>query len=852
MKTLHIVSFVRYYVVLMLFWAVSLGAVETEMQTRTSKVVLTSLSVDQWKKLALGDRRWIAPRLLDLGVVNASVRNDFIEILESDTDPFVRAHGLAARSFFTRTNDLTIRDDLNILASRAESVQLRDIYQYYSALVGGIPTATLANFACKVSEFEDACRFLRLRILTESLSVQPVVTYAQMRDLQNACAPFLLKNALRPAFFHRLGAGVAERLNRLKLPLEAAIIQERMLRGIENDAANESRSRIPFYLASAGDFASALRYTESRALRNMDLKMARLDWMILSGRYKEAVDFLSELIESNVDLSALRGRDPWTGFQYSREGLRLRLALVLHLAGDTSKAARALEMLKENSGKTEQGEPIALYAKIRLAQILLKDRPELAHKLAEDVTYEAQEKGWAQLEYFATILDGWALYYSKQYFNAVVNFTKAGGIVQNPPAEYSRLLGLMASQLAMAPASPQTYIVTRLKQMLAARPYHRAIYTIRDWVPEDAGDDFFLEQAVLNAEARRDRWSALSLLEEFKRLEEYYFAAGNNPGGIRGIVTSDVWYRTLREFPSVRAVSRGVLDDAPDNLRTTINSLVTVPPLRLVDDSAFLFPYTLRGRAIVYLVAPSPPRNVRAARLIVREDIPQSEYEVLRAKCLRGCPDNAFPELRKLAGSFRMLQIQTRATDLDFGALLKRPGLAIFRFYDGLLPAKPYQAQYRGAYRAGCPAAAGDAATFPFGESMFSAGFTGFAFYWPLETDARTGEDGEKRPVYLRNFVCGDSRVRFWDLDRFWNVPPELIIYRDRMDDADLDQAFLRFAAGSNIVLLETNASWTDVHAAFLREQARTGATYPVIQERMQARFPDLIFRFYFPGPAGK
>lgn len=845
-------SFVRYYVVLMMLWTASLGAVETEMQTRTSRIVLATLSVDQWKKLPLGDRRWIAPRLLDLGVINTNVRKDFLEILEGDSDPFVRAHGLAARSFFTRTNDLTIRDDLSILASRAESVQSRDIYQYYSALVAGLPATTLATFACKVSEFEDSCRFLRFRILAESLSALNAVSLAQMRDLQNACAPFLLKNALRPAFFHRLGVGVAERLNRLRLPLEAAIIQERMLRGIETDAANESRSRIPFYLASAGDFASALRYTDSRNLRTIDLKMARLDWMILSGRYKEAVDFLSELIESNVDLSGLRGRDPWTGFQYSREGLRLRLALVLHLAGDSSKAARALEMLKENAGRTEQGEPIALYARIRLAQILLKDRPELAHKLAEDVTYEAQEKGWSQLEYFATILDGWALYYSKQYFNAVVNFTKAGGIVQNPPAEYSRLLGLMASQLAMAPASQQVYVVTRLKQMLAARPYHRAIYTIRDWVPEDAGDDFFLEQAVYNSEARRDRWSALSLLEESRRLEEYYFPAGNNPGGVRGIVTSDVWFRTLREFPSVRAVSRGVLDDSPDNLRATINAMVTVPPLRLVDDSAFLFPYTLRGKTIVYLVAPSPPRNVRTGRLIVREDLPQKEYEVLRAKCLRGCPDTAFPELKKFAGSFRILQIQSRPSDLDFAALMKRPGLATFRFYDGLIPAKPYQAQQRGAYRAGCPAVAGEAATFPFGESMFAAGFSGFAFYWPLETDARTGEDGEQRPVYLRNFICGEARVRFWDLDRFWSLPPELIIYRHRNDDADLDQAFQRFAAGSNIVLLETTAAWTEVHAAFLREQARSGATYPVIQERLQARFPDLVFRFYFPGPAGK
>jgi len=588
---------VRYYVVLSIFFvfATRMFAVETEFQTASGQISISSLTVERWKTLDLHDRRWIAPRLVDLGSANPAKRGLILEILTSDADPFVRTHAAVAGAFFSHSDDRAIRDEILSLSSRPENLQTRDVFLYYGAIMGAQPAAQIAAIGCRISEFEDACRLLRLRMATEQLTLQPAITLPQLKDLQNSCAPFLLKNAMRPPFYERLGSGLPERLNRLRLPLEAAIFQERMLRGVDSAFADESRAKIPFYLSIAGDFASALRYTETRTgLRNLDFRMARIDWMILSGRYKDAVDVLTELIEGNVDLSTLVGKDPWTGFQYSREGLRLRLAMVLHLAGDSSRAARALDMLKESHGRTDLGEPIAEYSKIRLAQILLKDRPELAHKIAEDVTYDAQAQNWVQLEYLATILDVWALYYSKQYFPAVVNFTKAGGIMANAPAEYSRLLGLMVSQNALAPASPQGMIVARLKQILTARPYHRAIYTIRDWTPEDAGQDFFLEQTVANFEARRERMAALYLLEEFRRLEEFYFPAGNNPGGARGLITSDVWYRTLADFPSVRASSRGVLDSGYDNLRGAINAQLALPPLRLTDDSGYLFTFSLR------------------------------------------------------------------------------------------------------------------------------------------------------------------------------------------------------------------------------------------------------------------
>ncbi|HNE23726.1 MAG TPA: hypothetical protein PLG78_11190, partial [Leptospiraceae bacterium] len=692
----------RYYVVLMfLLISSALHAVEPDVFVGGKKILFAELKASEWKTLSLRDRRMMAPRLVDYGTFNATRRSEFVELLSAESDPYLRAHAIVARAFFRSADDRIVRDELQSQLSRADSIS-RPILEYYAAMLAKMPAANLSSLACKFSELDDSCRAIKLRVYIEQLALLPQVSVQQIRDLQSMAAPLLLKNPIKPAMYHRIAEGVPEKLSRLRLPLEAAIIQERMLRGIESAWANDLRARIPFYLATAGDFASALRYTENRAsLRNIDLRMARLDWMILSGRYKQAVDSLTEIIEGNIDLSGLHGKDPWTGFTYSKEGLRLRLAMVLHLAGDSGRAARALEMLKDSKGKTDLGEPVALYSRIRLAQILLKDRPELAHKLAEDVTYEAQAQNWSQLEYYATILDGWALYYSKQYFPAVVNFTKAGGIVRDPPAEYSRLLGLMVSQMAMAPASPQIYSIQRLKTMLASRPYHRAIYTIRDWVPEDAGQDFFIEQSVLNFETRKDRWSSLLLLEEFKRLEEFYFHAGNNPGGARGLLTSDVWFRTLREFPSVRILSRGVLEDNADSLRASIQGLIQPQALFLADDSAYLFPFQVRDKVYTYLVAPAVPRS-RAPRLILREDMSVADYFALADSCRRGPCKESFPELGKFAASFRILQVQWRTGDPDFQKLFRRQDLSVYLFYDGFLPPKQYKSTYHGAYKPAC------------------------------------------------------------------------------------------------------------------------------------------------------
>lgn len=839
----------RYYVVLLLLLSsTGMQAVEMEAHLPRLQIKLTELKPDQWKRLNTPEKRSTAVRLVDLAMARPLLRAQFMEILAGESDPFLKAH--AKILSLLRAGD--IRRDLAALSVQAPLVE-REVFAHYSILLyESENTAKLLQSSCRLIEFQDACAFMRFRSKVEELDQAPFVNLIQMRSMQLLSAPFLTRSPLRPAFFHKIGGDVPARLARLRMPLEAAILQERMIQNIDDPWANELRARIPFYLAAAGDFASALRYTDTRqAVRRLDLRMARLDWMVLSGRYKPAIEMLTELIETNVDLSALSGKDPWTGFSYSKEGLRLRLAMVLHLAGDSSRAARALEMLKDSTGKTDQGEPIALYSKIRLAQILLKDRPELAHKLAEDVAYEAQAQNWPLLEYQATVLDGWALVLSKQYFPAVVNFTKAAGILPNPPSEYSRMLGLMVAQCGLAPASAQNHIIARLRDVLSRRPYQKAIYTIREWTPEQADERFFIEQSVANLEARRDRATALGLLLQFRHMQELYFDSGNNPGGVRGLFTSDIWMQTLRSFPSVRQLSRGVLEPGRDSLKPALDQLVALSPV-MTDDSAYLYSFPMSDRVSYFLVGPSPPltRRGRPARLIIREDLTGAGVRSL-SQCSPGsCTE--LPEIRKFGAAFRLIQVQVRPGDPDIRKLFQA-GTSVHTFFDAEHAPQPYRPRVLFHDRPDCaaPSAPKSARRVNFNDALLLRDLSASALYWPGTLDARSGEEGETRPVYLRSYVCNSDRLRFWDLDRFVQQPPNLAIV-PRQSDSALELAVLRFASAHATVLLQTGAGWNEEAADLLAQEIQKGTPYTRIEELLLARFAGMDLRFVFPGPVLK
>ena len=56
-------------------------------------------------------------------------------------------------------------------------------------------------------------------------------------------------------------------------------------------------------------------------------------------------------------------------------------------------AVRALKSLNPDGKVTED----SLFIRLRIAQIMMFDKPEVAEKISEDILYIAQSKGWKRV-----------------------------------------------------------------------------------------------------------------------------------------------------------------------------------------------------------------------------------------------------------------------------------------------------------------------------------------------------------------------------------------------------------------------------------------------------------------------
>src|SRR5690606_35591146 len=112
------------------------------------------------------------------------------------------------------------------------------------------------------------------------------------------------------------------------------------------------RVQVPPYLAAAADFPSAARYISVQARKQATKRggnalqlNAQVDWLILAGRYREAIALILKKGPKSFAPEGSSVVDYWTAFRMRPEVIRLRTAMLLYLAGDDRKAAKALESL---------------------------------------------------------------------------------------------------------------------------------------------------------------------------------------------------------------------------------------------------------------------------------------------------------------------------------------------------------------------------------------------------------------------------------------------------------------------------------------------------------------------------
>lgn len=381
----------------------------------------------------------------------------------------------------------------------------------------------------------EACFVIETGQLMESRIAKKDIGISDYFELQSRLDLFLFQKRFIP-FFSLLARPLPELLVRLGLPLEAGILSAGMAR---NDSSNTRlKESVPRYLTMAGDYKSALRYDDQiQKKENLITTLKHLDWLILAGEYEAASNLI--LKEKPDQLGSQKGRDVWVGLPRNGDVMRIRLAALVFLQGDKKRAGQLLHDFSKKDPDSKRAE--TLVARLRIAQMVISTNPELAHKIAEDVTYLSQARGLEVIEYQATVLDGWALFFLQKNYNAMINFIKARGILTGEnrtlTPDFSRQAGMYFLQRRMSRTVRKNEILS-LSSYVAARRFDPADRFFLLWLPEMVDRHFLMDAFMRDLHRLQDSNSALLILSRLSASQRFEFRPGNNPGGLRGLRTS--------------------------------------------------------------------------------------------------------------------------------------------------------------------------------------------------------------------------------------------------------------------------------------------------------------------------
>lgn len=870
-------------VIFHIFLLYPIHGMETEFRTSTGVIRLESFHpVESWKGLDQASARALAPYLVDYWSSTGRTRS-----IELWMDGARNGNVPIDPAVLALATGITGRGSQGLLNGEE-----RDRLEFYQTLLkvrSGTPLGRgdlpALQKICKQTGFSMECKAVELREKLEEINRSARLDEGRMGEIMGRLRPFLSRNTAQPPFVMELLSGLPGILARIGLPLEAAILSERSTSDNPGEGAKPIRELIPVYLAMAGDFPSALNYLDRFQIQgDRNLKISAVDWSILGNDFKRASQMLSRDLEGT---RAGGDDDFWTGFPSSPDTSRLKLAMLLYLSGDRKEGAEGLEKIRGSTIVNRYGEPLGQYARLRLAQFLLEENPELAHKIAEDMVYLAQAKDWYHLEYHATVLEGWSLLESGSTYKALISFIKAGGILRGektrPEDRYSWLVGILKTRVKLNPAGNYDAIIHSIQKTLSETPYHRAIYQLGFMTPSMATPEDFMEVAIYNQKKRKKGWKALSWTVNAYRERLLQFDAGKNPGGLRGLSGVLIWSKRLELFSAMGRLKKS-LGFSPDH--TGLPGLSATLAGRLAPSeinsswfkrgSSYLFSFKHGDRRRIFLVYPSATgRRGKIVASIRTIWVPEDKIQEFAGRCSfpvggKGCkltpaPLKHLAEVYKSAKSIYLLALYSPELDLDWGAVLAG-GRSIPRDVVFFYHPSPFKDRAPGnfpiAYREeGCASDVGLGRVEPVslltgpmtGESKRSDLESGF-LVWPTGLDEPKGKNGEKRPVYLRNFVCGDRSLRFWDMDRYAEQGARVVIYRSRPGEVELNRAFARYFAEKGSILFEYSGDWNAAAWKELEERARgqwkNGAGKAMIRAAYPTRrsFPGIESRVILPG----
>ena len=370
------------------------------------------------------------------------------------------------------------------------------------------------------------CNIIKLRVEMEQIKKASENYYQHYTRLKNRLTPFRKRKQLSYVYFlDRLLPSVGPKLAFLGFASEAAIFQQIQIQSEKLSTFFNvvSYERKAFYHMLAGDLAAAektlqavipkLRY--KKYLKNIVyLRLAAIAHMRRD--YQSSLRYYLSL---NFKHWGKRIRNPFFDKPLTIHAARDLIAISIWKAKSASKAIAALSKIKKSRRVTVQG----LFVKLRIAHIMMHDRPDITQKISNEIIYQAQGKGWRRVEYAATLMNGFSHVLLKNNRKAIIQFTKSYGILgKSDPfftSEWVRKQGLFRARLQKRQYSAVNRLISNLLYKMKLYEYDRDIMSIKHYIDDRFNIDAFFRMAAEYYTKKRKYQDLLYLFYTYQKFQ---------------------------------------------------------------------------------------------------------------------------------------------------------------------------------------------------------------------------------------------------------------------------------------------------------------------------------------------
>ncbi|MDF3819991.1 hypothetical protein P3G55_08785 [Leptospira sp. 96542] len=357
----------------------------------------------------------------------------------------------------------------------------------------------------KTKPYYSLCRVFRLQYYIDLPSGKEKDMHKHFVNIMRVSSPFFEDPNLEwIPLFDRIDEDLPTKLAFLGFVREAIYFQNMMMdfeKVSDGNVSENSTERLAFFQVLAGEYTNAeesllnfLRITKQKKtsiLNRIYVKLGALAY--IKKEYKKSLEYYLKLDLNNWSSDI---HHPFLNEPMSITGVKTLISVTVYKVTGAESALKALQKIQDPEKLSEDD----IWPKLRIAQMLLDQNPELSSRIADEVIYMAQGKGWRRLEYAATILQGYNQIYRKEIRKSTIEFTKSRGILDAENAffqsEFIRNFGFVFAHTASGKKGPITANIREGVNDYLNDYLYEDLFYIRNFRPFSFSTDQFFDYAT--------------------------------------------------------------------------------------------------------------------------------------------------------------------------------------------------------------------------------------------------------------------------------------------------------------------------------------------------------------------